>query len=93
MPILSKKYLGFDQADVQLMRDMLTQFNDFHQSIGAPEFSYNYVAYLPVFAIALLSSQESIDKLTRILVWLTVVIAVFTIILTVLTLLLLYKTL
>ncbi len=93
MPLLSKNYLRFDKEDVELMKTMMKQFDDFHQGAGMPDYSNNYVGYLPIFAIALLSSQESVDKLTKELVWLTRVIAVFTVVLTVLTLVLLFKTL
>ncbi len=92
MPMLSKNYLRFDKEDVKLMQTLMKQFNDFHQGTGMPDSSDIYVGYLPVFAIALLTSQESVDKLTKELVWLTRVIAFFTIVLTALTLVLLFKT-
>jgi hypothetical protein len=91
MPILSKKYLRFDEGDVELMKAMMKKFNEFHSALGAPDFSFDYSPYLPVFVIALLSSEESLDKLTKELVWLTRVIALFSIALAVLTLVLLVK--
>jgi len=92
MPLLSKNYLRFDKEDVKLMQTMMKQFNDLHQGTGMPDYSDMYVGYLPVFAIALMASQESVDKLTKELVWLTRAIAFFTVVLTVLTLVLLFKT-
>ncbi len=74
------------------MQTMMKQFDDLHAGTGMPDYSNVYVGYLPVFAIALLSSQESVDRLTKELVWLTRVIVLFTIVLTALTLVLLFKT-
>ena len=91
MPLLSKDYLRFDKEDVKLMQDMMKQFYDFHEGAEMPDFSDAYVGYLPVFAIALLASQQSVDKLTKELIWLTRLIAVFTIVLAILTLILLFK--
>jgi len=91
MPLLSKDYLRFDKEDAKLMQDMMKQFYDLHQDAEMPDFSVNYVGYLPVFAIALLASQQSVDKQTRVLIWLTVAIAFFTIVLAALTLALLFR--
>lgn len=106
MPLLSKKYLDFDEEDVKLMKTMMKRFFDFHQGAEMPDYATHYVAYLPVFAIALLASQEtvkklsekllasqeSVEKLSKQLLVLTYVIAGFTVILAVLTLILLLKT-
>ena len=106
MPLLSKKYLDFDEEDVKLMQTMMKQFYQFHKGTETPDFANNYVGYLPIFAVALLASQEavenlsekllasqySVEKLSKKLLALTVVIAVFTIVLAVLTLILLFKT-
>jgi hypothetical protein len=73
------------------MIDMMKKFHDLHQGTGMPDYSNIYVAYLPVFAIALLASQESVEKLTKKLVRLTYVIAFFTVVLAFLTLVLLFK--
>ncbi len=91
MSLLSKNYLRFDIEDVELMKAMMKQFYEFHRGASMPDYSTSYVGYLPVFAIALLASQESVDKLTRELVWLTRVIAFFTVVLVTLTLVLLFK--
>lgn len=85
MPLLKNDYLRFDETDVKLMQDMLKRFSDFHKGTGLPDASSSYGAYLPVFAISLLASQESVDRLSRIVVALTVVIALFTVVLAVLT--------
>ena len=86
MGILSKNYLRFNKDDVEMMKNMMKQFHEYHEGTGLPDFSKNYVAYLPVFAIALLASQKSVDKLARTLVWLTVVITTLTVMLTAMTL-------
>ena len=86
MALLNMDYLRFNKKDVQLMQKMLKQFHEFHEGVGMPDFSNSYIAYLPVFAIALLASQEGVDKLTRRLVKLTWVIIALTIALTALTL-------
>jgi len=86
MPLLSKKYLKFDKDDVELMHSMLKQFHDMHRGTGMPDYAGEYAAYLPVFAIALLASQESVETLTKKLVWLTRTIALFTVVLIALTL-------
>jgi hypothetical protein len=75
MSLLSKKYLSFDKDDVKLMQTMMKQFHDMHSSTGMPDYSSMYAGYLPIFAIALLASQESVEKLTKILIFLTVVLA------------------
>jgi amino acid transporter len=91
MSILGKHYLKFDQEDVRLMQDMMKKFHELHQSTGMPDFSINYAGYLPVFTIALLSSQESVERLTKRLVFLTWMLATLTIIVTVLTVALLFR--
>lgn len=91
MPLLDKKYLVFDEEDVKLMKEMMLKFHEFHRGAGMPDYSTNYVGYLPVFTIALLASQESIERLTKKLVQLTGVMAIFTLVLIVLTFVLLFK--
>ncbi len=86
MGILSTNYLRFNKNDVEMMKNMMKQFHEYHKGTGMPDFSKNYVAYLPVFAIALLASQESVDKLSRKLLWLTWAIAILTVMLTAMTL-------
>jgi len=85
MALLGTNYLRFGEDDVQMMKNMMKRFHEFHKGSGMPDFSQNYVAYLPVFAIALLASQESVDKLSRKLLGLTWVIAGLTAVLTILT--------
>lgn len=91
MPLLSKKYLRFDEDDVKLMQNMMKRFHEMHHGTGMPDYSDAYVGYLPVFAIALLASQDSLDRLTKQLVWLTRIVAFFTLVLTMLTLALLLR--
>ncbi len=92
MPLLkmNKSYLGFDEADVELMQKMLARFHEFHRNVGMPD-DVDYSSYLPVFAIALLASQESMDRLTRQLVWLTAVITALTVVIVILTVMLLAR--
>jgi len=78
MPILNKRYLCFDNEDVKLMQEMMKKFHELHQGTGMPDYSNIYSGYLPVFAIALLVSQEAISRLTNKLVWFTIVLAVLT---------------
>ena len=91
MPLLNKKYLGFDEEDVQLMQDMMKKFHELHCGTGMPDFSNIYTAYLPVFAIALLAAQNTVDRLTKELVWLTRVLVFLTVVLTILTAILLFR--
>ena len=86
MVLLNKDYLRFTEDDVQLMQNMMKKFHEFHKNVGMPDFSSSYVGYLPVFAIALLASQESVDKLTKKLVRLTWAIIILTVFIAALTL-------
>jgi hypothetical protein len=88
MGLIGKRYLRFDEEDVQLMKDMLARFHEFHKGTGMPDYTAAYSAYLPVFAVALLTSQESVNRLSKKLLILTWVIAGFTAVLVVLTLVL-----
>ena len=91
MPLLSKDYLGFDKEDVQLMQDMMKKFHEMHRGTGMPDYSSVYTAYLPVFAIALLAAQNTVDRLTKELVWLTRGLVFLTVVLIVLTGVLLFR--
>jgi hypothetical protein len=91
MSLLDKKYLSFDEGDVKLMQDMMKKFYEFHKNSEMPDYSSSYVGYLPVFTIALLSSQDSIDRLTKELVWLSRLMAFLTFVLVLLTFVLLKK--
>lgn len=79
MSMLDQKSFDFDENDVQLMKHMLRKFNELHEGAGVPDYSTHYTAYLPVFAIALLISQQEtarlskrLERLTWALVFLTV---------------------
>jgi len=91
MPLLSKDYLDFDKEDVQLMQDMMKKFHEMHRGTGMPDYSNVYTAYLPVFAIALLAAQNTVDRLTKELVWLTRGLVLLTVVLAVLTGVLLFR--
>jgi hypothetical protein len=91
MPLLQKDYLRFDEGDVKLMQDMMKRFHEMHQGTGMPDYSSVYVGYLPVFAIALLASQEFVEKLTQKLVWLTWILVLLTIVVAGLTLVFLFR--
>ena len=91
MSILNKKYSAFDLEDVRLMQKMMADFSEMHKGTDMPDYSNAYAGYLPVFAIALLASQDSVERLTKRLVVLTWVIAALTLIMAALTVLLSIK--
>ena len=91
MGLIGKRYLGFDEEDVQLMKDMMKRFHEFHKGTGTPDYSGTYAGYLPVFAIALLAAQESVDRLSNKLLKLTWVIAGLTGVLTALAVVMLIR--
>jgi hypothetical protein len=91
MSILDKKLLLFTEEDVRLMKEMMKKFYEYHHGAEMPDWSSNYAGYIPVFAIALLTTQVSMDKLTTKLIKLTWVIAALTSILVLLTIILLIK--
>ena len=79
--MLGKELLEFSKEDVRLMQQMLARFHEFHEGTGLPDWSESYAAYLPVFAISMLASQKRMEKLTRVLIGLTLVLLVLTIVL------------
>jgi len=91
MSILNNKYAKFDSEDVRLMQKMMREFSEMHKGTGMPDYSNAYVGYLPVFAIALLASQDSVERLTKKLVVLTWAIAALTLTMASLTVLLFAK--
>ncbi len=91
MGLISERYIHFDERDVELLRRMLGKFYELHKGAEIPDYASNYVAYIPVFTIALLAAQETTERLSRILVWLTVVVAAFSIVLAGLTLVLVFR--
>ena len=91
MSILNQNILRFTEEDVKLMKEMMKKFYEFHHGAEMPDWSTNYSGYLPVFAIALLAAQESMDKLTNKLIRLTWVISFLTLLLVILTAVLLIK--
>lgn len=91
MSLINKEYLNFDNEDVRLMKDMMKKFHEMHSGTGMPDFSINYAGYLPVFALSLLAAQNTIDKLTKKLVWLTGGLFFLTFVLMVLTCVLIFK--
>lgn len=60
---------------------MLKKFSELHRGAGVPPYSANYAAYLPVFAIALLVSQQETAKLSKRLEWLTWALVLLTVVL------------
>ncbi len=91
MAILNQNILRFTEEDVKLMKEMMKKFYEFHHGAEMPDWSTNYAGYLPVFAIALLAAQESMDKLTNKLIQLTWVMAFLTLLLVILSVVLLIK--
>ena len=61
MGLLNEKLSQFSQDDVALMDEMLKRFHELRGAAGFPDFSNLYVAYLPVFAIAMLASQQAAE--------------------------------
>jgi hypothetical protein len=78
MAIISKRSSRFNKEDVRLMDDMLKRFYELKGKSGVPDYSPNYVAYIPVLALALLWSQNRVERLTWVLIGLTVLLAFLT---------------
>lgn len=78
MSTLDKRHLEFDRDDVQLMSDTLEKFDKLHPKTGGPSWGDRYVTYLPVYALAMLKSQQSVERLTKVLIVLTAVLLLLT---------------
>lgn len=78
MTILTKKLTEFDKEDVKLLDEMLRKFHEYKKGSGLPDYSSSYIAYFPVLALALLKSQDRLEKLTLVLVGLTIILAILT---------------
>lgn len=76
MGIIDKKVSLFDKEDIQFLDSMLKKFHDLKGRTGLPDYSPEYVAYLPVLIFALLSSQKKLERLTWALIVWTIVIAI-----------------
>ena len=80
MGIINEKVVDVTKEDVKILDDMLKKF---YQLKGRPDFpaqSANYVAYLPVFALAFLGSQRRLERLTKVLLAFAIVLLVFTLV-------------
>ena len=81
MSKLTKSLATFDENDMRAMDEALKKFADYKKAskTGLPDFSPQFGAYIPILSFALfalLKSQAAMEKLTRWIVWLTVVLAV-----------------
>ncbi|MEX2161069.1 MAG: hypothetical protein WD751_04060 [Anaerolineales bacterium] len=83
---LVEEDISFGKDDVDIMKRMLSKFHDYHQGSGLPDWSSNYVAYLPVFSIALLISQQKAERTNKILIRLTWALVFLTIVIAFMTL-------
>ena len=82
MSIITKELSEFTENDIEALDNALRKFADYkkQKSTGLPDFSTNFVAYTPVLSFALLKSQAAIEKLTRMVIFLTVVLVVLAIV-------------
>ncbi len=78
MSKITKSLAEFDESDVKAMDGAIKKFDDFKKEArtGLPDYSPSFVAYTPILSLALLKSQATIEKLTRWIIALTVVLAV-----------------
>jgi hypothetical protein len=80
MSKLTKVLSEFNEHDVKAMDEALRKFANYKKHSGVPDFSPNFVAYTPVLSFALLKSQAAVEKLTRVLIVLTFILAVLTVV-------------
>jgi hypothetical protein len=85
MSKLTKALSEFNEHDVQAMDEALQKFFECRKHSGAGEHSPQLWAYTPILSFALLRSQAAVEKLTRVLIALTCVLASLAIIQVVLT--------
>ncbi len=57
MSLLKREYLNFDKDDVKLLQNMMKKFYETHQGAGMPDYSPNFIGYLPVATITLLKRR------------------------------------
>ena len=75
---LTKKDVEFSEEEVLLMDEALASFEKSRRSKDLPDYSYQYSAYIPVLALALLKAQKRLEYLTWVLIGLTIVLAILT---------------
>ena len=78
MSKLTKALSEFNKHDVKAMDEALRKFANYKTHSGVPDYTPNFVAYIPVLSFALLKSQAAVEKLTRVLIALTFVLAALT---------------
>lgn len=76
MSLFIKGLSEFNGDDVKAMDEALRKFADYKKNSGLPDYSPGFVAYTPILSFALLKSQAVVERLTKILVYLTIVLAV-----------------
>jgi len=75
MSKLIKALSEFNEHDVQAIDKALQKFFECKKDSGVGEHSPQLWAYTPVLSFALLKSQAAVEKLTRVLITLTYVLA------------------
>ena len=78
MSKLTKALSEFNEHDVKAIDEALRKFADYKKHSGVPDYSPSFVAYTPILSFALLKSQAAVEKLTRVLIVLTFILAVLT---------------
>jgi len=82
LPILSKKLTEIDKEDVKILIDGTEEFKRKANELGKDYQSQrDFLSYLPVLIMALLKSQDRIEKLTFCIVGLTIGIVILSIVL------------
>ena len=78
MSKLANDLAQFDKNDVKAMDEARAKFDNFKKEnkSGLPDYSPGFVAYTPILSFALLKSQAAMEKLTRWIIVLTVVLVV-----------------
>ena len=72
MSKFAKKLSEFDKDDVKALDEAAEKFSNYEKDSGLPALR----AYSHILIFALLRSQAAIDKLTRVLIALTIILAV-----------------
>ena len=73
---LTKKDVEFSKEEALLMDEALANFERSRGRKDLPDYSYQYSAYIPILALALLKAQKRLEYLTWVLTGLTFVLAI-----------------
>ena len=77
---IKKMLAEFSEEDVKALDEALRRFADYKRTSGLPDYSPNFVAYTPVLAFAFLKAHSALEGLTRVLIFLTAVLALLAVI-------------